>query len=525
MTPYTPWESLPALLAHRAETQGGQVAVTVDGEAYTYADLWSRSGRVLTWLQGRGVVKGTHVAMLMANSIGFLDTWFALSRAGAVAVPVNTSMIGDALRHTLEHSDSVGLVADAALLPNVQALTDLALPWTVSHGGDVEGATPFEELLSGPDAPTPVEVAGADPMNIIYTSGTTGLPKGVVLSHTSYVNTGGYFAHHLGLRPDDVLHTCLPLFHCNAQQTTLMSGLHLGARVALDGRFSVSRYWPRVAEAGATVSNLLGSMLALLSKREPDEVERTNPLRYVVAAPVPETLHAPLEERFGVRIVEGYGMTETGTMACINPPDDRRPGTIGRPLEHDELRVVDEDGNDLPDGERGELLVRSTIPHAFMDGYYKQPDKTAEAVVDGWLHTGDAVVRRPDGYYVFVDRIKDTIRRRGENISSFLVEKAVADHPEVLEVAALGVASELTEQDVAVVVVRRPESTLTEEQLSDWVGPRISDFMRPRYIRFADSLPRTETGRVQKVLLRGRGAEGSWDREAAGRLTATGSGR
>lgn len=520
MTPYTPWESLPALLAHRAQVQGDRVGVVVDGQTYTYDDLWSRSGRVLTWMQERGVRKGTHVAMLMTNSIGFLDTWFALARAGAVAVPVNTSMIGEALQHTLQHSDSVGLVADADLLTNVRALRGMELAWTVSHGGRCDGAIAFEELLASADAPDTVEVTGSDPMNIIYTSGTTGLPKGVVLSHTSYVNTGGYFAHHLGLRDDDVLHTCLPLFHCNAQQTTLMSGLHLGARVALDKRFSVRGYWPSVAAAEATVSNLLGSMLALLSKRESDDVERNNPLRYVVAAPVPESLHAPLEERFGVRIVEGYGMTETGTMACINPPDDRRPGTIGRPLEHDELRVVGEDGRDLPDGERGELLVRSSIPGAFMDGYYKQPDKTADAVRDGWLHTGDAVFRRPDGYYVFVDRIKDTIRRRGENISSFLVEKAVADHPNVLEVAALGVASELTEQDVAVVVVRRPGSALTADELSDWIAPRLADFMRPRYIRFADSLPRTETGRVQKVLLREQGMSGSWDREDEAAMTS-----
>lgn len=511
MTPYSRYETVPDLLAARAGEQGGRTAVTISGRDLSYGQMWERAGRVAAWLVDSGVRRGDHVALLMRNSLSFLDAWLGLSRLGAVAVPINTATVGEALRHTLLHSRAEGVLADPDLLAAVEALGPLpALRWQVG------GQTPFSELLehSHPAPAAPV-LTGEDPMNIIYTSGTTGLPKGVVLSHTSYVNTGGYFGHHLGLSAEDVLHTCLPLFHCNAQQCSLMAALMLGARVAIDPRFSLSGFWPAIHASGATVSNPLGAMLALLSKQQPSELERDNPLRYMVAAPVPESLHRDLEQRFGVRIVEGYGLTETGTMACINPPDDRRSGTIGRPLEHNELRVVDERDVDVPIGVKGELITRSRIPGAFMSGYFDEPEQTAQVMRGGWLHTGDAVYQREDGYFVFVDRIKDTIRRRGENISSFLVEKAVLDHPEVLEVAAVGVASELSEQDVLVVVVRRPGSRLTAEELVTESDPRLSDFMRARYVRFVDSLPRTETGRVHKYLLREDGPAGAWDRERA----------
>ncbi|MGH3860719.1 AMP-binding protein [Actinokineospora sp.] len=515
-TPYSPFTSLPRLLEHRAEHAADQVGLVVHGEPYTYEALWRRSGSVQSWLRSAGVRRGDHVALFLRNSIEFVDSWIALARMGAVAVPVNTSTVGEALHHTLDHSESVGVIGHADLLPAVDAAGPLeALRWRAAVDGTPETtAVPFAELLDRADSdPAPVKVDGLDPMNIIYTSGTTGLPKGVVLPHLSYVNTGGYFAHHFGLTPDDVLHTCLPLFHCNAQQTTLMAGLHLGARVVVDRSFSLSRFWTWILRSEATVTNLLGAMLALLSKRPESAEERANLLRYVVAAPVPEDLHRPLEARFGVRIVEGYGLSETGTMACINPPDDRRSGTIGRPLAHNELRIVDAHGEDVQDGVPGEILTRTQIPGAYMTGYFKEPDKTAEAMAGGWFHTGDVGKRREDGYYVFVDRLKDTIRRRGENISSFLVEKAVLSHPNVAEVAAVGVPSELSEEDVKIIVVRRHGATLSEAELAEYCESRLADFMRPRYVEFRDELPRTETGRVQKYLLRKEGVGAAWDRD------------
>jgi crotonobetaine/carnitine-CoA ligase len=505
MNPFGTFSSVPELIRFRADREGDRVAVRFEGESCTYAELDQRAAATQAWLEARGVRSGDRVVILMRNSLEFVYVWLGIARAGAVGVPLNTSSVGEALSHPLAHSEAVGIVADDDLLEVVRS-TDGApqVPWEVPTSA-------VSVLLDTPPEPKPAALRGSDPMNIIYTSGTTGLPKGVVLSHTSYVNTGGYFAHHLGLRSDDVLHTCLPLFHCNAQQTTFMAAFSLGAEVALDRKFSLSRFRDWMAESGATVTNLLGSMLALLSKTETLESDAATPLRYIVAAPVPEALHGELEDRFGVRIVEGYGLTETATMACMNPPDDRRPGTFGLPLEHTELRIVDEHGVDLGPDEPGELLVRSKIRDAFMTEYFREPEKTAEALEGGWFHTGDICLRRTDGYHVFIDRLNDSIRRRGENISSFLVEKAILDHPDVLEVAAIGVPSELTEEDVLVVVVPRPGSDLTHDAVFAWAERTLGDFMRPRYVELRDDLPRTETGRVHKFSLRQETHPNAWD--------------
>jgi crotonobetaine/carnitine-CoA ligase len=507
MQPFSRFTSVPELMAHRAQHDGDRVAVTFEGASCTYAELDERAARFQGWLEEAGVRAGDRVVILMRNSLEFLYVWLGCARAGAVGVPLNTSSMGETLTHPLAHSEAVGIVADDDLLETVRASDGVPELWQLATS-DVGAA-----IAQAPAAAQPHAVTGPDPMNIIYTSGTTGLPKGVVLSHTSYVNTGGYFAHHLGLNRDDVLHTCLPLFHCNAQQTTFMAAFTLGARVALNGKFSVSRFPQWLAESGATVTNLLGAMLALLSKTEPAEADAATPLRYIVAAPVPEDLHGRIEERYGVRVVEGYGLTETGTMACMNPPDDRRPGTFGLPLEHTELRIVGDDGQDLGDDEKGELWVRSLVPHAFMTEYFREPEKTAEALDGGWFHTGDICRRRPDGYYVFVDRLKDTIRRRGENISSFLVEKAILEHPDVLEVAAIGVPSELSEEDVLVAVVARPGSGLDEAAIHTFATGALGDFMRPRYVELRDDLPRTETGRVHKFSLRQESHADAWDAE------------
>jgi crotonobetaine/carnitine-CoA ligase len=504
-----PAVSVPALVAARAAEHGDRTFVTFAGEACSYAQLRERSDGVAAWLQARGIGSGDRVAMLMANSLEFLYVFLGIARAGAVSVPVNASSVGEGLHYTLEHSGAAGIVVDAALVPNLDAIDPLpALGWRrVTEELD-------EVLASG--TPGPVALAPLDPMSIIYTSGTTGPPKGVVLSHTSYLNTGRYFVEHYGLDGTDVLHTCLPLFHCNAQQCTVMPGLVAGATVALDGKFSLSRFWGWIDESGATVTNLLGSMLALMAKRPQDEVERRNRLRFMAAAPVPEALHRPLEERFGLQIVEGYGLTETGTMACKNPVSDTRSGTIGIALDHNEVRIVGPEGDECAPGVTGEIVTRTRIPGAYMTGYFREPEKTAEAMRDGWFHTGDAGYRREDGYHVFVDRMKDTIRRRGENISSFLVEKAITAHPDVVDAAAIAVPSELSEDDVKIVVVVRPGVSLAPAEVVEWARGRLAEHEVPRYVEFREEFPRTETGRIQKYALRGEGVGAAWDREAEG---------
>jgi crotonobetaine/carnitine-CoA ligase len=512
---YSPFRTVSELLANRAATEPERTAVTFEGQRVTYRELDERAAAVQTWLQGRGVAVGDKVAILAVNSLEFLYAWFGIARAGAVGVPVNTSAIGEALRHNLEHSDAVGLVVDAALLPNVRQLDPIdAITWTVVIGEPVDGCVAMDDLLASSPSEQPVWVDPSDAMNIIYTSGTTGLPKGVVLSHTSYLNTGAFFADYFSWTADDVLHTCLPLFHCNAQQTTIIGGLHALAPVALNGKFSLSNFFRWIEESRATVTNLLGAMVTLIAKlpEKPDDADNT--LRLMIAGPTPEALYRPLEKRFGMQIVEGFGLTETGTSCCLSPVDATIPGTVGLPLPYTDLRIVDENDEDVPDETPGEILTRSHIPFAFMTEYYKEPQKTAEAMKGGWFHTGDQGKRRTDGYFVFLDRMKDTIRRRGENISSFLIEKVVGEHPDIQEVVAIGVPSELGEEDVKIVCIRQPGATITAPELSAWCEPRLGDFMRPRYIEFREAFPRTETGRVQKLQVRAEGIGDSWDRDA-----------
>jgi len=515
--------SVQHVVAHQADRLGGRVAFTYEGRPCSYEHLHDRSSRVARWLVDAGVRRGDTVAMLMRNSAEFLHVWLGIAQSGAIAVPVNSAMVGEGLHYTLQHSGAVGLMADSDLWSQIQGLPPLPdLRWRVVVGpgpGTADSAVAFDELLSVPQLEATVHIDRLDPMSIIYTSGTTGLPKGVVLSHNSYLNTGRYFAKHFDITQDDVLHTCLPLFHCNAQQTTFMAGLLQGAPIALNGKFSLSRFWDWIHDSGATMTNLLGSMLALLAKREPSASDRVNTLRYMIAAPVQPAIHRALEERFEVRIVEGYGLSETGTMCCINPVNDTRIGTIGLPLDHNELRIVDETGEQVPDGVRGEIVTRSHVPGAYMTGYFKEPEQTAEAVRRGWFHTGDVGLRRDDGYFVFVDRLKDTIRRRGENISSVLVERGLAEHPDIIEAAAVGAPSELSEEDVKVVVIVRPGVTLDPREVIDWCAQRMSDFMVPRYVEFRAELPRTETGRVHKYVLRREGVGSAWDAQAETGLT------
>jgi crotonobetaine/carnitine-CoA ligase len=515
--PYSEFATVPALIGARADALSGDLAVSFEGDPCSFAELEERSSTVHAWLAEMGVGKGDRVAVLMRNSLEFLYAWLGIARAGAVSVPINTAMVGDALAHTLAHSEAVGIIADADLLAAVDAAGSFPdLRWRLATGEPTaDRVERFSAVLAGgaPDLPAAAGLEAGTPMSIVYTSGTTGMPKGVVLPHQSFTNTGAYFAHHLRLGAEDRIHTCLPLFHCNAQQCGFMVAMHLGVPMAVNAKFSVSRFWSWIADSQATVSNLMGAMLTLLYKVPPKEDDAATPLRKIAGAPIPEQLHRAFEERFGLQLIEGYGLTETGTMAILNPIDDVRPGTIGLPLEHTEARVVDEHDEDLPAETPGQILVRSHIPYAQMIEYFKEPEKTAEAMSGGWFHTGDLGKRREDGYFVFLDRMKDTIRRRGENISSFLIEKVVLDHPSVLECAVFGVPSELSEEDVKVIAVLRENAELDPQELLDWCARRMADFMLPRYVEYRPSLPLTETGRVHKFRLRAEGAGEAWDRE------------
>ena len=362
--------------------------------------------------------------------------------------------------------------------------------------------------------PRPEEVAA-----ILYTSGTTGPPKGVMLSHRAYLNSARHFAEEMvQATPDDVLYTALPLFHINAQAHTVLAAIHLNATMAIGERFSASGFWDDVRRHGATLFNSLAAMIPILCKQPASPRDRDHRARLTACAATPRDVWLAFERRFGVRIVEGYGLTETAGFCVANPLEATassrgtrprvgvRVGSIGRPMSWIEARV-----------EEREILLRAREPHLFMEGYYRMPEQTAEAMRGGWFHSGDAGRADADGYLYFVDRIKQSIRRRGENISSWEVEKVVNAHPKVLESAAVGHPSDLGEEDVRIVVVPRPGEAIDPVEIVRWCEERMAYFMVPRYVELRDALPKTATERVEKYRLKQEGlGPATWDREAAG---------
>jgi crotonobetaine/carnitine-CoA ligase len=355
----------------------------------------------------------------------------------------------------------------------------------------------------------------SDTLAILYTSGTTGPSKGVCCPHAQFFWWGVNTSHLLGIGADDILCTTLPLFHTNALNT-FFQALIAGATAVFESRFSVSAFWTTLAERRATVTYLLGAMVPILLSREARPEERAHRTRIALAPGVPGHFHAEFARRTGIALLDGYGSTETNFVIGA-PIADQKPGTMGRLFEGFAARVVDAEDNEVPDGAAGELVLRAEAPFAFATGYFGTPEKTVEGWRNLWFHTGDRVICEPDGYFKFVDRLKDAIRRRGENISSFEVEQVLLSHPDIATAAAYPVRSELAEDEVMAAIVRQPGSALDEVAVVRFCEQRMPYFAVPRFLEFVDTLPATENGKIQKYKLRERGiSDRTWDREAAG---------
>jgi crotonobetaine/carnitine-CoA ligase len=439
---------------------------------------------------------------------------------GAVVVPINTASRGMQLQHILANSGCRLLVADAASCPALAALDmqPLALNriWLLDGYAD---ALPVQACPPppAPDTPLPpaADLGPGDTLAILYTSGTSGLSKGVCCPHVQFYWWGRIAARNLEIAESDVLYTSLPLFHTNALNACFQA-LVTGATIICDERFSASRYFDRLEATGATVTYLLGAMVPMLLAQPPAAAERRQRARIALAPGVPERFHAAFAERTGIALLEGYGSTETN-FALGGTLDEQRPGTMGRVAPEFDAMAADEHDAAVPDGTPGELLLRSHIPYAIATGYFGMDDKTVEAWRNLWFHTGDRVVRDADGYFRFLDRTKDAIRRRGENISSYEVEQVLLAHPAVAAVAVYAVRSDLAEDEVMAALVYKTGQAIAPETLLDFCQPRMPYFAVPRYLRVLDDLPRTENGKIRKFRLRDEGITGdAWDRDAAG---------
>ncbi|MDL5158838.1 AMP-binding protein [Actinomycetospora termitidis] len=501
----------------RALDVGDAVTQTDRAGTWTLAGAYERSLRLAG---GLGVRADRPVALLLDNSLDAVHVWLGVVLAGGVEVPVNTAYKGTFLAHVLRDCGAETLVVEAHYLDRLARIADeVPALRTVVVRGDPGDALPPGRFRVVPlddlDAPaSPVRRGPGDLHAIMYTSGTTGLSKGVLIPHAHAYTYASREHQERPHRGDRALVT-LPVFHLAGQWYGVYQSLIHAIPCVLEPGFSVTGFWPTVREHGITVTVLLGAMAELLAQRAPAPHDADNPLELAIMAPLASDV-ATFRRRFGVDLAAVYGMSEIGAV-LDGPPETVVGGEAGFPREGYDLRLVDVDGRDVAPGEIGELLVRPQVPHTVMAGYHGRPEETARVVRDGWLHTGDAFRTDDAGRFFFCDRMKDALRRRGENVSSFEVERTVNEHPAIYESAVVAVPSDLTEDEIKVVVVPQPDTELDPAELIAFLVDRLPYFMVPRYVEIADALPKTPTHKVQKNLLRDAGiGPTTWDREAAG---------
>lgn len=504
-----------------AAAEADEFSLVCDGRELRAPDLEDASARFAGALQELGLGRGDRVAILMRNSPAFLVAWFAVARTGMVEVPLHTQYGEHLLRHVTGETRPRALICDAEFHPRVAAL-DLGIEHVVVSGAALGAHHDFDDLAAADRGSLPAQ-GPYDVSVVCYTSGTTGPSKGVVLGHAANLQLARAAIDLMGYVSDDVLYSVFPLSHVNAKYTSVLASLLTGARLVLDDRFSASRHWDTMREHGVTAFNYMGSLLSMLAKQPPSPRDRDHRVRRLYGAACPASLWPVFEERFGVVLHEHYGSSEVG-IATHNTADVRRVGSCGKPVDYLEVRIADEDGEEVPPGEAGEILVRPKRPGIVLKEYFGRPDATIPAFRDLWFHTGDRARTDEDGFFYFVDRAKDCIRRRGENISSWEIETIVDAHPAVLESAAYAVPDEVSEEEVAVAVVLRPGEHLGPEELIAHCRAGLSRFAVPRYVGFRDALPKNQNQRTQKFLLREAGVTPDlYDRDAGATVPARGS--
>lgn len=512
---------LSTMLIRRAAQYHDAPLFSCGSTRFTYRQVQQNAARQADALIKAGISKGDRVAVICGNRAELLQVFLGCGWMGAVSVPINTASRGFQLQHILANSGARLLVIDAALLDVLEGLDLGALAlqniWVI---GSSDALHQFAGVAIGPlDAgmteAEPAEVSPADPLTILYTSGTTGLSKGVICPHAQFFWWGVYTGGMLDIRHGDVLHTPLPLFHTNALNCFFQAML-FGCHQVVEQRFSVSGFWASMAQSGATVTYVLGALVPMLLSRPEAEDERGHKVRVALAPGVPQAAAEAFNRRTGVLLLDAYGATESNAVIGTTA-DTIRPGYVGKLFDGFEAMIVDEADNPVPDCQAGELLLRATEPFSMSLGYFGMPDKTVESWKNLWLHTGDRMVRSEDGYYKFIDRMKDAIRRRGENISSYEVEQVLALHPDIAEVVVFPVASDLAEDEVMAAIVLHGNSEPDYEAIIRHCEGKMSYFAIPRYLEFRQDLPKTSNGKVQKFKLREEGvSDNTWDREAAG---------
>ena len=508
------------LIRHAREQPDKVFIATPDGQNITYGELHALVLKTAAALHGMGVRQDGFVMSWLPNGIDIIKVWLATNYLGAVHVPISTAYRGGLLEHVVNNSGATVLVAHHDLVARLADIRCGGLKHVVVAGGDAavpggliaHGIEEFARAAPLSDNTLERDIAPWDVQSIIYTSGTTGPSKGVLSSYFHLWSTGQSTCYYAGR--DDRSLCYLPFFHA-ASMAGFMKMLCDGGSIGLVGAFDTKKFWQDINATRSTTCMMLGSVATFLAKQERADAERQTTLKTILGAP----LNADVKEigrRNGIDVYACWNMTETST-PIISRANPDKPGTCGSARQGVTARLVDTNDCEVAVGEVGELILRTDAPWAMNSGYRNEPEATARAWRNGWFHSGDAFRMDEDGEFFFVDRIKDAIRRRGENISSMELEREVNAHPDVADSAAVAVPSEFGEDDVLIVVVPKPGCSIDPVRLLEFLVPRMAYYMVPRFVRFAEQLPKTPTMKTEKHLLRKAGVTAdSWDREKAG---------
>jgi crotonobetaine/carnitine-CoA ligase len=506
-------DNIVRFLEQREADNPAHVYCRADGVEVTYAGLAQRVRQAANLLHAEGVRPGDHVGVMLSHHLDHIVTFFALMRLGAVQIPVNTALKGMGLAHVLTHAHPSLLVADAEHAPALEEIVverrdAMRVLWRRprAEGSSLAEPVLYREADGLPEVPAAPQ-ADDTVRQILYTSGTTGAAKGVVMPDRM-VRAAALGSTWIGrIEPGSVLHFWDPIYHVFGTEVLVLA-LMVPVTLVMVPRFSASRLWDEARANGVTHIHFVGGVLQLLMKQPESPADRTHGVKIAWGGGCPVELWRAFEERFGVRIHEGYGMTETSSFSTINP--EGKLGSVGPAVPYFEVEIVDDAGHALPSGQVGEIRVRGREAGVLVQRYYNNPEATAAALRDGWLYTGDLARMDEEGHVFYIGRKKDSLRRRGENISAWEVERVFNQHPGVEECALIGVRNELADEDLKLFV--KPRHTgLTAEALVEWAQPRMAAFQIPRFVAFVDRFQKTPTERIQKQFL-SKAIDDCWDR-------------
>jgi carnitine-CoA ligase len=490
----------------------------------TYGEIDRKANQVANGMLGSGIRKGDKVCVLLPNSPEFLSIWFGLNKMGAVMVPINLSLKEREIAYIVNHSEAKAIFAESSrysILEGVKKeFPDLRR--IITLGDKIPGAVHFESWVAGQkETIDPVAIDDGDDAVYVYTSGTTGVPKGVMLTHRSYVLTGQSYAHTVGIEPSDRVMTANPLFHINAQAYSVMGSIAGGASLVLIEKFSASRLWEQARQYRATKLVLLLSLTHILFGRPESENDRDHAVKKVIAGGAPKGRFRDFERRFGVELQTIYSLTESPQAIMSPKGEESKDGGLGVPMLHpdpslrNEVKVLDQRGEEVSPRTVGEIVIRND---AVMKGYFKDEGLTSETIREGWLHTGDSGYRDEAGCFFFTGRVKEIIRRKGENISALEVEAVIQRHPGVSECAVIGVRSPsgLGDEEVKAFVVLKDGEEPDYAELIEFLSSELAHFKVPRYLEYRRELPKNAMGRVMKEVLKKERpdlTQGCYDRE------------